>query len=264
MAEFDFLEFTSKEDKGSSAKVKYFNTLKNDGDETLVRFNYDSSSDFKVVSVHRVESDGKFLSVSCLRDMYEKKDEKCSCPFCRNGNKYPVKIKTYVQMIEYTKDENGNVVANPVVWERGSGIVNDILGAFNDGVTNALFPKDTPLRDVVFKIRRQGKAHSTDTRFVISAGNPIMYPDTVYTKDFSSLEGYDASKHVYWVKTADEINRFLETGSFKEKEESKEDGSVSKAAPAVEEPAPIPETPVEEAAPAPQPTPQAAPRRVQL
>ena len=249
MAEFDFREFTAtKEDKkDSSSKVKYFNSLKNDGDETLVRFNYDSDKDFKVVSVHRVEDNGRFMSVSCLRELYESKADS-KCPFCKLGDKYPVKIKTYVQMIEYTRDEDGNVVVNPVIWERGSAFVTDLLGAFNDGITNGLFPAGTSLRDVVFKVRRSGKPRSSDTRFFLTAGNPSIYPEAVYIKDFSAFDGYDASKHAYWVKSVEDINRFLETGTFKT-EEAKEEAA----------PAPAVETkPAEEVAP------KAAPRKINL
>ena len=220
MAEFDFTEFTAS--KGGSGakrtKVGYFNSLKDDGDETLVRFDYDTSADFKVVVVHRVENDGKHSMISCLRDMYEKKDENCSCPLCRLGDKYPAKVKAYVKMIEYSRDAEGNVIVTPVVWERGSGFYNDIVGAIKDGVSNGLIQDGTSIRDIVFKIRRSGKAKSTDTRFVVSAGNPALYPESVYTKDFSGLDGYDASRHMYWVKTAEEINRFLETGSWKKPE----------------------------------------------
>lgn len=248
MAEFDFREFTaSKEDKGSSSKVKYFNSLVKDGDETLVRFNYDSDKDFKVVSTHRVEDNGRPMVISCLRELYETKADS-KCPFCKLGDKYPVKIKTYVQMIEYTRDEDGNVVANPVVWERGAAFIKDLLDAFNEGITDGVFPRTTSLRDVVFKVRRSGDKGSTGTRFHLRVGNPAMYPESLYVKDFTAFDGYDASKHAYWVKSVEDINRFLETGTFKT-EEAKEEAA----------PAPAVETkPAEEVAP------KAAPRKINL
>jgi len=264
MAEFDFTEFTASKD-GSSTKVGYFNSLKDDGDETLVRFDYDTSADFKVVVVHRVEKDGKHSQVSCLRDMYEKKDEHCKCPFCRQGDKYPTKVKAYVRMIEYSRDADGNVIVTPVVWERGSGFYNDISGAIKDGVDNGLIPAGTSIRDIVFKVRRSGKAKSSDTRFFLTAGNPKMYPEEVYTKDFSGFEKYDASKHAYWVKTAEEMERYIETGSWKKPEAGDEEAQINN-------PSGIEEAPVEEPAPVTPATPKTpadgaitpSPRRVQL
>ena len=271
MAEFDFTEFTASKD-GSNTKVGYFNSLKDDGDETLVRFDYDTSTDFKVVVVHRVEKDGKHSQVSCLRDMYEKKDENCKCPFCRQGDKFPTKVKAYVRMIEYSRDADGNVIVTPVVWERGSGFYNDITGAIKDGVSNGLIPDGTSIRDIVFKVRRSGKAKSSDTRFFLTAGNPKMYPEDVYVKDFSGFEKYDASKHAYWVKTAEEMERYIETGSWKKPEAGDEEpvteGTATGITPVnvVATPTPVPQAPAP-AAPATAPVDGAitpSPRRVQL
>lgn len=215
---------------GAKKKVQYFNSLKNDGDETLVRFVYNSADDFKVVQIHRVPDGKRFVNVACVRGQYESKDT-CGCPLCKakEGDKYlyPAKVKTFLNVLEYTKDEEGNIVATPRVWERPAAIIDEILGAFNDGVSNLLYPKNTPICDVVFKIRRTGTGLG-DTKYHIASGNPAVYPETSYSKDFSSFEGFDASQLSYYKKSTAEMDEYVANKHFPESAKESTDAKITK------------------------------------
>ena len=255
--EYDFSEFAAKQAEkdnsssqgnGSCSKVRYFNALKNDGDEVIVRLNYTGVNDFKVVPCHRFKVENRWMNVACLRNLYETK-EGSNCPLCKtkNSDDYPVKSKTFLQMIVYARDEKGNLTVEPVVWERPAAAVNDFIGALNDGVSNLFFPKDTDLHDVIFKVRRSGAAGSRETKYIVTAGNPMAYPEDVYKKDFSGFKGFDSTKFGYFVKTPEEMEYFLQTGSFKKAEKKADDNGVvtmEQSAPAA------PAAPVAQAAPA--------------
>lgn len=258
----NYIASKNAREAGAKKKVQYFNSLKNDGDETLVRFVYTSADDFKVVPVHRVQDGKRFVNVACARGQYEAKDT-CGCPLCRakEGDKYlyPAKVKTFLNVLEYTKDEEGNLVATPKVWERPAAIIDEILGAFNDGVSNLLYPKGTPICDVVFKIRRTGTGLG-DTKYHIASGNPAVYPETAYTKDFSSFEGFDASQLSYYKKTSEEMEEYVANKHFPEitkKEESKQQAAPAVKAPVSSTPAPkyddLPATPAVNVTPEPVP-----------
>lgn len=248
--EYDFREYAAKQaerEKGFP-KVKYF-SLKDNGDDVLVRLNYDDINDIKVVPVHKFKVGDRFMNVACLRSPYETK-ESCGCPLCREdveGKKYPVRMKAFIQVVAYRYNaENGELEASPEVWERPALCVNDFITAINNGVSNLLFPVGTSLRDIVFCIQRQGAAGSRDTKYVITARNPAACPENVYKKDFSGFNGFDSSKFGYFVKTAEDMEYFLANGAFK-KAEGKNDSKAAKpAAPAAPVTAPAAESPAED------------------
>ena len=206
-------------------KVGYF-SLKNDGDVALVRFAYKTSAEFNITTVHTVEIDGRYKRVSCLRE--SGKEPVSKCPLCEAGEK--LYSKFYVKLIEYTKDESGNVVATPKVWERPSGFAQQLepLCAEYGG----------DLCDHIFKIKRRGAKGDMQTTYDVMYANPELYKESVgYVKDFSAFDNFDLSRHSYYVKSFEEISEFLETGKFPdtvkavEKEDEDESRNLDKVFP---------------------------------
>ena len=221
MANMNFDDYSPKKSSkfGDRPKVGYFNSLRDDGDEALVRINYKTKSDFKVVTVHRYTVDGKWRNVSCLKESHDTDDK---CPLCASGNRMYAKV--FLSLIEYVKDENGSIVAEPKVWERPYKIISDIIDAFKDAVDDGFITPATHFEDVVLKIRRVGEKGSLSTQYKIKVMNPSVTPESAYVKDFSAFEGFDASHHSYSVKTAAEMEEFIATGKFPARE-SREGGN---------------------------------------
>lgn len=191
-------ETTSAKPTSKFQKVGYFK-LENDGDSTLVRFAYKNKSEFQIATVHIVEG---YRRVVCLRDAKEPIEK---CPLCAAGEK--VLNKFYVKLIEYTKDEQGNVVATPKVWERPSGFAS---------VLDSLCEEyGADLCDHVFKIKRRGAKGDMKTEYDVMYANPELYKESVgYVKDFSAFDNFDLSKHSYYIKSFDEMVEYCETGKF--------------------------------------------------
>lgn len=226
MANYNFTDYESKRSQADKPKVGYFSSLKDDGDEAVVRLNYNTKADFKVVTIHRISDEGRWKDVECLKGMYDTDDK---CPLCKSGDK--MKSKIYVQMIQYNKDEQGKITAEPVIWSRGYGFVPELLEVIADAVEDEKIAPNTPIRDIVFKIKRVGAKGSLDTRYKLKVMQPAVVPEKVFVKDFSAFEGFDSSHHDYWVKSAEDLSYFVTNKKFPAAEkETKEEQ------PAVEEP----------------------------
>ena len=212
MANINFTDFETKKESrnfGDRVKIGYFNSLKEDGDETLIRLNYSTKADFKVTTVHRLLVDNKWRNIACLRGPYDTNDK---CPLCASGDK--MKSKIFVELLEYSKDENGNIKAEPKVWERGTGFVPELLEEMADAIEDEKITPGTLIRDVVLRVKRVGAKGSLDTKYKIKVMQPAVVPENVFTKDFSAFEGFDAAHHSYQNKTAEEMAYFLETKTF--------------------------------------------------
>lgn len=205
MAKIDFDTFEKQGVKDTSKQnnkqtIGYFNTLKDDGDETIVRFNYKDTSEFELVTVHSVQVGDKWRRISCLRSAFDPLDK---CPLCARGDK--ILQKFYVQLIEYKKDENGNVIAEGKIWERPAMFAKEL---------KSFIEEYGDIRDFVFKIKRRGVRGSMQTTYDIIPANAMIYKDDIYVKDFSCFDNFDISKHSYFVKTKDELEKFVATGEF--------------------------------------------------
>ena len=231
MAKYDYNAYKAKEESKKeygTNYVKYF-SLKDDKDFTYIRLAYASKEDFlknvDIVDVHRVQdSDHKFpIAVCCLRD---KDDPKEKCPLCAKGNDDDKKVSTkvYLKVVEYVASEkntnkfvkNDQGVIAPVakIWERPSYFVDDILPYIEDGDATKLF-----------KVVRNGKAGYQKTSYVFVPCSKEIYPDNIFVKDFSGFDNFDP-KTVRAERTAEQMERYLATGSFFEKkEEEKEETS---------------------------------------
>lgn len=188
------------------AKIGYFN-LPKDGDEALVRFNISKPEDLLMATLHGVRgTKPKFAYVSCLVPFGEKNVDNI-CPFCSGANDNSIikaSRKVIVPFLVAYKDKaTGNYSdAIPVDWVRPSGFARELAGKIADY---------GDLREHVFKIKRIGTGQATNYSLDYI---PLYDKETLIPKDFSAFANYRADKHAYWVKTKEEIETFIATGSF--------------------------------------------------
>lgn len=192
-----------KESKGPW--VNYF-TLKNDKDTAIVRFMHDSPEDFDIVACHRFNINGKPRWVNCIRDP---KDPIDNCPLCASEKK--VEYRFFIHLIEYTRGEDGKVLATPKVWERPSGYINTFTNLINEY---------GPLSENIFKVTRNGAAGSTSTTYDIFFGSPNIYKTDMYPNNPKLFEGYKAVGNVVFDYDKEQLEKLLIEGSVESKAES--------------------------------------------
>jgi hypothetical protein len=178
-----------------------FFSLKNDGDEAVVRIMHDDTSSFDIVSTHGIQVNGKFRRVNCCRSPYDPVD---ICPLCASGNASQQRF--YIHLIHYEKNEQGQIVAVPKVWERSvsyAKTVKDLITTYG------------PLSNVLLIIRRNGAAGSMDTKYSIMYAPPQMFNDTNYPKvGNEAFEGYTAIGNAVMNRTPEEVATYVATGNF--------------------------------------------------
>lgn len=173
------IDYGSMNDTQSHSRTSVgYLTLKNDGDEAIVRFDYAMPEDFDVFQIHSVDVNGKTRSVDCAR---QPADDISACKLCEE--KYPLKTKFFARLIQYINTDEG-VKAVPKVWERPSKFLYTKLATLCEEY-------GTPLSDNVFKIKRCGAAGDKNTTYEILYCNPKIYDDAHYPKDFSGFEGFN-------------------------------------------------------------------------
>lgn len=229
MAKFDYNQFVEQEKNkdtgGNYSRVSYL-ALKNDGDEAVVRFMYDSPAQFDLETVHNVQIDGRYRKVTCLRESAYAPLEQC--PLCANKEK--VYQKFYVKLIEYVRNEQNEIVPVARVWERPANFASVLKGYFDEGYV---------LSECIFKIKRRGKAGDMQTTYDVVPANPAVYKPEFYPKDTSLFEGYSLYSYVVLNKTYEELDNFTKgvplTGN------TQTNSSNSNSAPAASQPvAPAP------------------------
>lgn len=198
---FDSIQQTSSSNNHET-QVGFFQ-LKNDGDEAVVRFMHDTTASFEIFTTHTVVTPtGKYMKINCLR---EANDPVSKCPFCESKE---VKMsQTFcARLIQYSKDENGNIVGSPKVWARPMMFAQK-LKSYIDNYG--------PLSDVICKIIRHGAAGNKQTEYeVVPNLSKTVYRDDIYVKNESAFNGYTALGRVVVNKTADEMREFVATKSF--------------------------------------------------
>lgn len=197
------IKFEDIQDAGMNNSPNYsvgFFGLKNDGDEAIVRIMHDSTDSFDIVSTHAINLNGKYRRVNCCRTPYEPVE---NCPLCASGN--PSQQRFYVHLIQYVRNENGQIVAEPKVWERSLAYATTIKN---------LIVEYGPLSDVLFKIKRNGAAGSMDTTYSIMYASPNMYPEQAYPKSPNAFDGYSAIGTAVLDKTREELAVFVNEGTF--------------------------------------------------
>ena len=173
--------------------VGYFN-LKDNGDEALVRFFYDENRDYDILTVHdtKDKETGKFRRVNCLRTSF--KESPSSCPFCAKGEK--AQNRFYIKLLEYSKDENGNTICTPKIWDRSTAYV---------AIIDSLCNEYGNIKDYLFKIKRVGAKGSKDTQYPITLANPQIYNTVNYPIKEDAFDGYSVLGSAVLDKSFDEM-----------------------------------------------------------
>lgn len=167
--------------------------LKNDGDVARVQFMFDSVNDIPAFSTHRVKVGDKERQVDCLRAPRDPIDK---CPLCAAG--IPCKAAKFVLMYQH---DDGKVK----IWERGRQFISKLQGLVN---------RYSPLSQHVFEVERHGKAGDTSTKYEV-------YPlDGVEPVNIEELEEPTLEGTIILQKTFEEMEEYLETGSFPDADET--------------------------------------------
>lgn len=190
--------------------IGYFK-LKNDQDYALVRINYESTKDFIMTKYHQIaDPNVKWAKVECLN---AQRGSNKSCPFCeavKAGNKNITfaKPRLFVPMIAVNVESGVQGEAKEVVWDASATSRQD----YARGIAS-LLNDFGDLRKHVFKIIRNGTG--TDTSYSINYIPTYDKPEIVPV-DFKNFEDFKITPHSYKVKTAEEMQTYLETGAFPE------------------------------------------------
>lgn len=176
-------------------RVGYF-SLKDDGDEAIVRFAYTSPDQFDILTTHQTTIDGKFRRVNCLRESF--KDPIDNCPMCKAG--IPVQQRFYIKLIEYTREEDGTISATPKVWERPTSYVT---------ILDNLFSEYGDISDCIFKVKRSGKKGDLQTTYSIMYPKQEIYNSSVYPKDLSVFDEYNVVGSALLNKTKEEMSEMI-------------------------------------------------------
>lgn len=202
MARVDFnsIQQTNNNSNGQRTGVGFF-SLVNDGDSAIVRFMHDDVSTFDILSVHPERVAGKFRNINCIRNA---KDPINACPLCARGDE--LRNKIYLHMMVYTKDENGNIVGEPKVWERTLAYATKL----KEYIENY-----GPMSDVICKITRHGAKGSMQTTYeIIPNLNKQIYTDALYPKDTNAFDNYTALGKAVMDKNYNDLNCFVNIGDF--------------------------------------------------
>lgn len=210
---------------GGKPRVGFF-SLKNNGDEAIVRIMHDSTADFDVLTTHAITVNGKHRRVNCVRNPQDPIDR---CPLCAADSK--IENRLYIHMIQYVKDEQGQTVPQPVVWERSLSYATQLKN---------LIQEYGPLSECVFKIRRNGAPGDMSTKYDIMFGNPAVYKEEFYPKCADMFENYSAIGNAVMDKNVDELNYYLQNGSFPEVKKNEAYVDTSDATPPFNEAPPTP------------------------
>lgn len=181
MSRFSFAEA----DNYGVGKNSYF-TLKDDGDTAKVRFLINDINDIQGVAVHEVQVGDTKMDVECLRAYNE---PVANCPLCAAGHKQSAKL--YVPLYNESAKESQ-------IWTRGKTFFSKL---------SSLCSHFSPLVSTPFEIERVGKKGDTNTTYETYP----MQADNSRIEDFPEI---DAEGTCFQVKTYEDMEKFLQTGSF--------------------------------------------------
>ena len=184
---------------GNNSRVGFF-SLKNDGDEAIVRIMHDSTDTFDIMTTHPIQLNNRFIKVNCIRDPREPIE---NCPLCKNGT--AIQQRIFIHLIQYVKEEDGKIIPVGKVWERAASFAVTLKN---------LIDEYGPLSDCIFKIRRNGEAGSKTTNYSILYGNPQVYRNDLYVKDDSIFEDYTALGNAVLDKSFEDIAEYILSGEF--------------------------------------------------
>ena len=202
-------EFLKMQSESEARRANYdpnrkfvgFFKLADDGDEAVVRFPYTDPSDFNIYTVHSMQNvDGRrFANVNCINDLRTT----TNCPLCEAG--VPLKQRFYIELVEYVRNDEGEIEAQPKVWDTSARTFIPIM-------TN-LIMEYGDLTKSIFKIKRNGARGDMKTTYSIMYAPPTVYTDDKYPADFSGLEGYEVIGGAVLDKSYDELVELAKTQS---------------------------------------------------
>lgn len=212
---FDVASTMQNENSQFNNDVEFF-TLVNDGDEAIVRFLHDSTASFNIMTVHTVQVGGKWRKVNCIRQPQEPTDV---CPLCASGNN--ISNRFFIHMLVYKKNEQGQMVAKPAVWERSFSYATKL---------KSLLDEYGPLTNELFKIKRNGAKGSMDTTYDILYCSPKVYDGAQYPLVDNAFGNWTELGTIVMNKDAMAMNTFLATGSFPEVQQTNAQNNAAPAA----------------------------------
>lgn len=196
-------EAALRNETGNNNRVEFF-SLKEDGDEAIVRIMHDSVESFDIVTTHQIFNDGKYAGrVDCLRTS---NDPISACPLCAKGEK--AEHRFYIHLLQYTRDDAGNIVATPKVWERSLMYAKELRNLITDY---------GPLSQCLFKIRRNGARGDMKTTYSITICMPQQYPADMYpvsTENAELFRTYTAVGNAVMERSFDDLFTYATTGAM--------------------------------------------------
>ena len=239
MAKVDFnaLDVIENNQNNNSGNDVGFFTLKNDGDEAIVRFMCDSTADFDIQTVHDITVGGKYRKVSCIRDPREPLE---NCPLCAANTK--IANRFFIRLIQYFKsvDANGvtTVIPKAMIWERNTSYamtLKDYLENYGS------------LSDIICKVIRHGKVGDMQTTYeIIPNLSKQVFKDEIYVKDTTIFGDFNTLGTFVMNKNYDDLVHFLASGEFPAKPQAPTTATanVSNVNSPMQTPAYTPATPV--------------------
>ncbi len=205
MAQYSYENYTQKQEQKQfeGAKIKFFDFLKNDGEVVLVRFPYQSVADIKIDTLHKVNVNGNFRYVNCLRQ--DDTEPTHNCPLCAKGDS--AKGRFIAKMIVYVQGANGIEIV-PCIWNRPTGFARTVAERITD------------YGNSVFKIKRIGAKGDMKTTYDIMPANPQVYNEQAYPSDFSAFENFKPNNFAFIDRNFDELTQYVSTGVMPERQKA--------------------------------------------
>lgn len=206
-------QYEESRPSGSSGGLFEFFNLKNDGDFAVVRFLYSDVSEFDIFTCHNVTINGKYRKVSCIREPHDSTE---ACPLCASGNN--ISNRFFIKMLEYRMNASGQMEVHPVVWERSMSYASRL---------KSMLDEYGPLKDCLFKVKRNGAAGSMDTTYDILFCSPKVYSDASYPMIPNAFEGVNILGTLVLNKSYQDIETFLATGAFPQNTNNQQTANVT-------------------------------------
>lgn len=205
MAQYSYENYTQKQEQKQfdGPKIKFFDFLKNDGEVVLVRFPYQSVADIKIDTLHKVNINGNYRYVNCLRQ--DDNEPTGNCPLCAKGNS--AKGRFIAKMIVYVQGANGIEIV-PCVWNRPTGFARTVAERITD------------YGNSVFKIKRIGVAGDMKTTYDIMPAPANVYNEQAYPSDFSAFENFKPNNFAFLDRDFNELTQFVNTGVMPERQKA--------------------------------------------
>jgi len=215
MAKMSFDEITSSKSNNSSKSTGpyigylFFKDRAGNPLQPVVRFPYKSADEFEILTVHTVKEGNRFTTVNCL---YDKKNPDQKCPFCENAEKVgKSSLRFIVKLIEYTTDENGNIVAEPRSWNAPFAVAKSL---------KAMMEEYPDLSKFVFKLKQSREGGQTTYNLIPARAD--VYTEDKYPADFSAFADDAYIRYQVKNKSAGDMNTFLDLDHFPEYKKEEE------------------------------------------